>query len=533
MLVAPAAAHAAAWNGVVIAKNPKRKALVTASGNGALRTVRAPKAFRRIGLGAVVSVKAARLPDGTFAASGTKQLRRASRARLRAVVVKRAGRRLFLSGGRSVFALSLRKGLGMRLRPGDRVSLGARVAKAGLFCDDEPQPIGHVDELELEGIYLSTTESVLDLAVLHRGLVHANVPDGFDLPALEPGDEISLVVTVEPDGSFTLVRIDNEDASDDGSDDSGDDDGVDMGDNWFSVTGLLAALSPTSVAVAVERHPQPVTCAVPPHVDLSGFAVGQLVSMSCKFDGGRFVLVSLKSKTAELPGDGSSELDLNGFISGLEPTKVVVSVPGAQTVACALKPGQDLRGFALGDFVEIRCKYSPTLGHYLLYGLSSGNSSLEYGDGGLKEWFSLDGVLSTLASTYVAVQVAHHSDPVQCSLPAGMDLRGFAVGDAVEFACVNTGAGFYLKSISSSDASWPESDMPRFTVVGSLKAMGSDYVGVQAPGHASLVTCKMPPGTDLSGFAIDDSVEMHCHFHDGSWNLAQLTSDHAELTLEP
>ena len=46
-LVLPAAANAGAFQGVVIAKNPKRKAIVTASANGTVRTVRAPKAIPR------------------------------------------------------------------------------------------------------------------------------------------------------------------------------------------------------------------------------------------------------------------------------------------------------------------------------------------------------------------------------------------------------------------------------------------------------------------------------------------------------
>jgi hypothetical protein len=114
-----------------------------------------------------------------------------------------------------------------------------------------------------------------------------------------------------------------------------------------------------------------------------------------------------------------------------------------------------------------------------------------------------------------------------------MDLRGFAVGEAVDFACVNDGSGFYLKSISSDNANWPEDEMPEFALTGILKSIRTDGVGIQVPGHPSYVNCAMPAGTDLSGFAIGDTVELHCHFHDARWNLATMTSDHAELTLEP
>ncbi|TMM00714.1 MAG: hypothetical protein E6G02_13480, partial [Actinobacteria bacterium] len=299
-LVLPAAANAGAFQGVVIAKNAKRKAIVTASANGNVRTIRAPKSFAKIGLGALVAVRARQLPDGTFAAAATKQIRRVKHARVQATVVKRAGKKLYLSAGNSVFVFGLRSGAGAKLRPGDRVTASASFGKAQLFCD-AVKPVGHDDELELEGIYLSTEEGVLSLAVHGRGLVKVSVPDGFDLPALKPGDEVSLHAAVESDGTFTLVSLDNEDAGD-GS--TGGDGGVDMGDHVFTVSGVLSALSSTSVGVEVDGHPEPVRCAVPASVKLSGFAVGQDVEMSCRFADSRFVLVKLSPKTADSPGDG-------------------------------------------------------------------------------------------------------------------------------------------------------------------------------------------------------------------------------------
>jgi hypothetical protein len=296
--------------------------------------------------------------------------------------------------------------------------------------------------------------------------------------------------------------------------------------------------------VMVEHHPDPVVCRVPAKVDLSGFAVGQFVQMSCKLDGADFVLVSLKSKTAEIPGDGASSLDVKGFIAGLDPYKVSVALPappvvasasheGGQTVTCKLKPGEDTRGFAVGDFVEIGCTYSASLGAYALTYLSSDHATIHLDEDGLEQSFELNGVLAGLAPGYVAVQVAHHDQPVQCAVPAGMDLRGFAPGDAVEFACANTGSGFVVRSISSDSANWPQDGIPDFTFDGILKSIRADGVGVQVAGHASLVNCGMPAGTNLSGFALGDTVTLHCHFHDGRWNLAQLSSATAELTLEP
>ena len=235
-LILPAAAQAGTFGGVVIAKNAKRKAIVTASRGGVVRTVRVPSAkigLGKIGLGARVKVRAARLPDGTFLAGRIEKIGLGRRARVRGSVVERSGRTLYLSAGHSVFTLGLRGSAGSRLRAGDRVSATASFGRAQLFCDDVT-PIGHDDQIELEGIYISADDAVLSLAVHGRGAVEVEIPDGFDLPALSPGDEISLTATVEPDGSFTLDAIDNEDAADGDVD---DDDGVDIGDDEDPLAG--------------------------------------------------------------------------------------------------------------------------------------------------------------------------------------------------------------------------------------------------------------------------------------------------------
>jgi hypothetical protein len=541
-LILPAAAQAGTFGGVVVAKSPKRHAIVTASRGGVVRTVRAPRGkigLGKIGLGTRVRVRAAKLPDGTFLASGITKIGLGKRARVRGSVVKRAGRTLYLSAGHSVFTLGLRGSAGSKLRAGDRVAATASFGRATLFCDDVT-PIGHADQIELEGIYLSTDDDVLSLAVHGRGLVKVTVPDGFDLPELTAGDELWLLATVEADGTFTLDAIDDEDTHDG---DTGDDDGVDMGDNWFSVTGVISSLSDGKVAVDVERHDEPVVCETGSN-DLSGFAAGQFVQMSCKLVDGTAVLVSLESKTAELPGDGDGSLDVKGFITALDPYKVSVSMPAStfstastqhdnpQSVTCKLKPGEDTRGFAVGDFVEIGCRYSSTLGAYALTSLSSDHATIQLDEDGLKQWFELSGVLATLAPGYLGVQVAHHDQPVQCAVPAGMDLRGFAPGDAVDVACENDGGGFVVKSISSDGADWPEDGQPELTLDGVLKSIRVDGVGVAVTHYPTLVNCAMPPGTNLSGFAIGDTVEMHCHFHDGAWHLAKLASEHSQLTLE-
>lgn len=83
-------ADAARWHGVVVAKDAKRKAVVTVS-RGSVRTVRAPAKFRRLRVGQRVAVTARALPDGTFAAAVVRGQGRVTRVRFRGVVVRHTG----------------------------------------------------------------------------------------------------------------------------------------------------------------------------------------------------------------------------------------------------------------------------------------------------------------------------------------------------------------------------------------------------------------------------------------------------------
>ena len=42
--------------------------------------------------------------------------------------------------------------------------------------------------------------------MLERGLVHVEVPEGAVLPDFEAGDQVSMVVLIGKDGSFTFIR---------------------------------------------------------------------------------------------------------------------------------------------------------------------------------------------------------------------------------------------------------------------------------------------------------------------------------------
>jgi hypothetical protein len=136
-------ADAARWSGVVVAKDAKRKAVVTVS-RGSVRTVRAPAKFRRLRVGQRVVVAARALPDGTFAAAVVRGQGRVTRVRFRGVVVRhdrRAGR-LILSAGSSVFAARMAgrtpaaANPDSGLQPGDKVAVGAEIGNGSLKAGD-------------------------------------------------------------------------------------------------------------------------------------------------------------------------------------------------------------------------------------------------------------------------------------------------------------------------------------------------------------------------------------------------------------
>jgi hypothetical protein len=449
VIALPATAGAATFRGVVIAKDSARKALVTASGNGTVRTVRVHAGFKRIAVGRRVAVRAAKLPDGTFSASAVKRLDKTRRAHLRGTVVRKLGVRLVISAGGSVLALRVRGKTGASeseggLEPGDKVDCDARVKNGGLEAGaNDIDEIGHEDQLVLEGIYLATAEDgTIELAVVHRGRVFVSVPEGMDVPAFEAGDEIALVVTVEDDGSFTLVKADNED-------EAGEDDGIDSGKTEFSVVGILASVTEASVAVKVENRAEPVRCEVPDGFELSGFAAGQRVYLSCKYKDGHFVLLALKKKDSEAAGD----------------------------------------------------------------------------------YFSVEGTLSAFDSSHVSVVVDGHAEPVSCSVPAGVDLLGFAVDDAVKLYCWKKDGGFVLKALVSDHASIGPDGTSWFVLEGEILDVNSAHVSIDVEGHPSPVTCAVAAGADLSGFHVGDQVTMKCKFVDGGFRLKLLSSETAEYEL--
>jgi hypothetical protein len=291
-------ATAAAFSGVVVAKDPARHALVIASRGGVVRTVRAPGHVRAVRAGARLVFSARRLSDGTFKAGRLRVAGHMRRAVLRGTVVRHHLSHYLLSTGGSVIALrastrDFASAIGRGRRAGDRVQVRVRIGRNGLTATSF-KDLGHANSLELEGIFLDVKGNQLRLAVERRGEVFVTVPSGFQLPPLRPGDEIELDVSVDATtGAFTLlsIRTDDEEDGEHGK---------------VEVRGTITNLSDTSITVSPGRedddaadddgHGSPVTCAVTDKALLSGFQMHDKVEMRCAMVNGKLTLVRLEKE---------------------------------------------------------------------------------------------------------------------------------------------------------------------------------------------------------------------------------------------
>ncbi len=446
-VVLPATAGAATFRGAVVAKDSARKALVTASKDGTVRTVRLHTNFNRFRVGSTVAVRGAKLPDGTFSAAAVRRLGKARNTRVRGTIVKQLAARLVMSAGGSVFALRLagkQSAAEGGLKPGDRINCDVRFKRGSPETrKDGVTKVGHDGQLVLEGIYLSTDEQgTIELAVIHKGRVFVNVAGDVEVPNFEAGDEIALVVTVEDDGSFTLVKGESENEPGEGDDDGN----VDIGKEQFSVPGVLSALGVDGLSVKVQGRNEPVRCTFKAgSVDLSGYEVGQWVYVTCKYAEGRFVLVAIKHKDAP-PPPGDTPLGVHGTIASLDSDQVSVEVEGSEDpVSCDVPAGMDLLGFAEGDLVKMYCVKNND-GGFTVKALISDHASVSP-EG---SWFIVHGAILELNGAQISVDVENHPSPVTCAVVAGADLNAFHVGDEVTMKCKLIGEGFKLMLLESA-----------------------------------------------------------------------------------
>jgi hypothetical protein len=524
-------ASAASWRGVVVAKDQARGAVATASRGGVVRTVRT-RSVARLRVGDVLSVRANERADGTFAALRVSRVARARRAQVRGTVVvhqARLGRTLLAAGG-TVLAVRSRtsrapQGVG-GLAPGDVVSASVGIAGGNLRALGVRE-VGHEDVLKLEGIFLDLEGSVLRLAVVRRGLVVVRVPADADVPELEAGDVIQVVVSLDENGRFVLVSV-----REDGAD---KDEGVDVDEDVLNVRGTVAALSEESVSVQPGEGASRVTCRVPAEADLSGFFVGDVVELRCFFDEGRFHLARMKSKVALIEvgeeGEVDAEFALSGVLVELGAESVGVRVRD-RVVRCALPEGANLAGFAVGVKVEAYCYFAE--GEFHLEKLKSA-TAVWYAeeDAGPVGELTVEGPLVEVGSENVVVRSGERN--VSCAR-RGAQLVGFYAGDRVLMHChLADGGAFRLAKLMGPTALWKQEEpgdepLAEFTLNGALASKSSSSVGVTV--REQVVSCTHP-NANLSPFSVGEQVELHCHLGGGAFRLEYLKSEHAKVVVEP
>jgi hypothetical protein len=512
-------ADAARWSGVIVAKDAKRKAVVTVS-RGSVRTLRAPAKFRRLRVGQRVAVTARALPDGTFAAAVVRGQGRVTRVRFRGVVVRhdrRAGR-LILSAGSSVFAARMTgRSLASAspdpgLRPGDKVAVDGDVGGGSLEAGDVDE-IGHADVLELEGIFLSTTKKGFDLAVVHRGLVHVAVPDGMIVPPFKAGDQIEVLVRVGADGSFTFMKGRN-DERDYGK-------GKDKGE--YNAEGVLAGKSPLSVSVRGEKGT--LTCAIPAGLDLSFFRIGEKAKLVCVSRDGDLVMIKLRTENGWLGGDGSGELGVYGVLTSKSATSIGVRREDTTLVTCSLRAGLDLSLFRVGEKVKLHCHLEA--GKWLFASLHGENASID--EHGVVELY-IYGAFQGRSGAEVSVRRADGT-LFGCGVPETLDLSYFRPGEQVKLHCRLDSGARTLLAVRSERFTVGADGSVELYVAGAVSSATDSSVTVVAE-DASSYTCTFTPGPDMSKFPPATRVKMYCRLLGGAMRLGYLKSEHDVVEIK-
>jgi hypothetical protein len=511
-------AGAASFNGIVVAKDAKRKALVTAS-PGAVRTVRAPGKYGAFKIGQRVVVTASRRSDGTFTARTMRPAGKSKKVRFSAVVVKTESSRLIVAAGGSVFAFGLR-GISTtslrndhQLEPGDKIDVDGDVKGDHIEADtNNVDHTGHVETMVLEGIFLFTKGDGFDLAVVHRGLVHVSVPTGMVLPDFKAGDQIVVAVTVSAAGKFSFVK--------------GQGEGKPTPPEPYAYGyGPLTERSAFSVGVKRENG-ETLRCGVPSGLDLSMFRMGETVKLYCGTREGRLVLKKMASDHASVTGDGMGEFFVEGTLTEASADGATLTLADG-SIRCLNSAHLDLSPFVLGEHALMGCHLADH--EYRLFKLKNDRAYVYAGSDSSTEVI-VYGVV-TERSTSLVVRRDDGTSKA-CSVPASMDLQGFRIGDRVKMECQLANGSYGLVELYSENAVAKADGTGSFTTYGTVYYKNGEGIAVQREDH-SIVTCHVPTGTNLDAYPLGTRVKIRCVRHDGSMRLAELQSETDHITLEP
>jgi hypothetical protein len=510
-------ANAASFSGVVVAKDAKRQALVTAS-KSAVRTVRAPSRFSKVKVGSRIAGRGRIQSDGTLRAHALRLLGRSGQARFGAVVVRSESGRLIVSAGASVFVLKVR-GLGTSglandgLEPGDKVDVDADVKNGHVEAgSDDIDKTGHVEMLVLEGIFLFTKGDGFDMAVVHRGLVHVSVPTEMVLPDFKAGDQIAVVVTVSAAGKFSFVKGRGEKPKPE------------------PPTGEVYAYGPLTVMTGFEvgvrrENGETLRCGIPAGLDLSMFRLNDKVKLYCATREGRLVMKKMASDHASITGDGTAEFFVEGTLTEASADAAAITLED-RTVRCHNRAHLDLSPFVLGERALMGCRLADH--EYRLFKLKNERAYVYSGSDTSGDVVAYGVVMEKTTSLVVR---RDDGSTKACAVPAGMDLQGFRMGERVKMQCHYTGSAYSLVQVDSENATAKADGSGAFIAYGTVSSVRGDGLSVEREDH-SVVSCGFPPGTDVSAFPVGTHVKLRCVRHEGSYRLAEVQSETAHITLE-
>lgn len=231
-------ASAATVKGTVVHTSRHAHSFVVASAAGRLTAVHTT---RHLKAGRAVTVHGRTLTNGTFGASSVRLGSRLTHARVHGVVTfaDRAHRRFVVSArGVSLVVTAARHRASAAADPVPPV--GTTVTATTTIDDQGDLEAQNVQEdgqdtgtTDLEGQVLAVDPAARTLSLsadddgeITGAAITVDIPASFDITQYHVGDELELVVTPNPDGSYTAVG-DSEDGNAQQADDQGDDQGDD------------------------------------------------------------------------------------------------------------------------------------------------------------------------------------------------------------------------------------------------------------------------------------------------------------------
>lgn len=161
-------------------------------------------------------------------------------------------------------------------------------------------------------------------------------------------------------------------------------------------------------------------------------------------------MVALLAASAAAHSD--SQLRLRGTVALKDASSHIVTLRAARQAAALRVPGS-LAAIRIGQRVELRGSTLRSRGdgsRVLARNVSIASSSTlaaPFTPQRDDDEVELEGTITSL----VPLTVASASRSVTCSLPVGMSLRGFAIGDAVEMTCDLKGGSWVLRTIHLED----------------------------------------------------------------------------------